>query len=61
MRPSLGRKIGQCLSMVMIYINFVLLQYRPSGSEEDFKGFAIYSHGDHLGLVILTIYIKFPY
>ena len=33
---------------------------RPSGSgEEDFKGFAIYSHGGHLDYVTLTIYINF--
>ena len=54
----------------MIYINFVELHclvphakfqnHRPSGSgEEDFKGFAIYSHGGHLGHVTLTIYTNF--
>ena len=33
---------------------------RPSGSgEEDFKVFAIYSHGSHLGHVTLTIYLNF--
>ena len=51
----------------MIYINFVELHslmlhakfkyHRPSGSEEDFKGFChIYSHGGHLDQVTLTIY-----
>ena len=56
----------------MIYTNFVELyslmlqakfqNERLSGSEEeeDFNMFfAIYSHGDHLGLVTLTIYINF--
>ena len=35
--------------------------HRPSGSgEKDFlKVFVIYSHGSHLGHVILTIYIYF--
>ena len=34
--------------------------HRPSGSGEDFlKGFAIYSHGGHLGHVTWTIYIHF--
>ena len=57
----------------MIYINFVELRnlmlhakfqnHRPSGSEEeDFSNKnAIYSHGGHLGHVVLTIYINsFP-
>ena len=55
----------------MIYINFVELlslmlhakfqNQRPSGSGEDFflEIFAIDSHGGHLGLVTLTIYINF--
>ena len=54
----------------MIYINSVellsLMLYakfqnrRPSGSEEeDFKFFAIYCHGGHLGHVTWTIYIYF--
>ena len=55
----------------MIYINFVELHsqmlhtkfqnHRPSGSEEEdfLKVFAIYSHGDHLGHVTLTIYTNF--
>ena len=56
----------------MIYINFVELHclmlhakfqnHRPSGSGEGrfLKVFAIYSHGGHLGHVILTIYTNFP-
>ena len=54
----------------MIYINFVELHsqmlhnkfqtHRPSGSEEeDLNVFAMYSHGDHLGHVTLTIYTNF--
>ena len=32
----------------------------PSGSgEEDFKGFAVYSHGGYLGHVAWTIYTNF--
>ena len=57
--------------MVMIYTNFVTVQldclvlhakfqnHRPSGSGEDFKMFAIYSHGGHLGHLTWTIYINF--
>ena len=43
----------------MLHVKFQ--NRRPSGSgEEDFlKFFAIYSHGGHLGLVTLTIYINF--
>ena len=48
---------------VMIYTNFVEFHClnRPCGSgEEDFlKVFAIYSNGDHLGHVTLTIYTNF--
>ena len=53
----------------MIYINFIeLLSLMPSFKiigllvlkKEIFKGFfTIYSHGDHLGHVTLTILIKF--
>ena len=54
----------------MIYTHFVefhclmlhakLQNHRPSGSgEEDFKGFAIYSHGGHLGHVTWTVYTNF--
>ena len=54
----------------MIYINFVELlslilhakfqNHRPFGSGEDdfLKVFAIYSHGGHLGHMILTIHIN---
>ena len=62
------REIGQGHPSVMIYINFVDLRslmlhtkfqnHRPSGSEEDLKNNAIYSHGGHLGHVTLTIYIN---
>ena len=55
----------------MIYTNFVDLRslmlnvkfqnHRPSGSEEDFKQIAIYSHGGHLGHVTLTISINFHF
>ena len=71
-RPMLTcRKIGQGHPRVMIYINFVELLFLilhakfqnhwPSGSGvEDFlKVFVIYSHGGHIGLVTLTIYINF--
>ena len=57
--------------MIMIYTNFVKLHslmdhakfqnHRPSASEEDFKVFAIYSHGGHLGHVTWTIYINFHF
>ena len=66
-----NRKIGQGHPRVMIYKNFVglhclmlhakLQNHRPSGSGEEYflKVFAIYSHGGHLGHVILTIYTNF--
>ena len=62
-------KIGQGHPKVVIYINFVELlskmphakfqNHRPSGSgEENFKVFAIYSPGGHLGHVTMAIYIN---
>ena len=56
----------------MIYTNFIDLHslmlhakfqnHSPPGSEEEdffFKDFVIYSHGDHLGHVTMTIYANF--
>ena len=53
----------------MIYTNFVELHslmlhtkfqnHRPSGSEEDLKGFCYYSNGGHLGHETWTIYTNF--
>ena len=53
----------------MIYINFVDLHslmlhakfqhHRPPGSKKIFKILVIYSHGGHLGHVIMTIYANF--
>ena len=55
----------------MIYIHFVELHclmlhakfqnHRPFGSGEDFKVFAIYSYGGHLGHVTLTILYKLSF
>ena len=41
----------------MLHVKFQ--NHRPSGSGEDLKVFAIYSHGGHLGHVTWTIYINF--
>ena len=63
-------KIGKGHPKVMInYKNFVeflslmlhakFQNHRSSGTGDFLKVFAIYSHGGHLGLVTLTIYINF--
>ena len=48
-----------CLYSLMLHAKFQ--NHRPPGSEEEdfFEIFVIYSHGDHLGHVTITIYANF--
>ena len=62
--------MGQCQLRVIIYINFVELEYillhakfhdhrTISSVGEDLRVFTINEHGGHLGHVTCTIYINF--